>query len=111
LEAPVESWSHRRDLGRIEAVLRSADDPGLAAMFDAFTVRFAGQAMPKTERGPVSVLAVLVFVIGMVLVAATTGFAIAATSPGVARAPHAKLLRPCDARPLDSPADTGPPGL
>jgi hypothetical protein len=106
LEAPVESWSHRRVLGRIEAILRSSDDSDLAALFDAFTVRFAGQAMPKAEhlgrRGPVSVLAVLVFVIGVVLVAATTGFAIATTSPGVGRAPNAKLLRPCDARSLDT---------
>ena len=88
--------SHRRVLGRIKAVLRSTD-PGLAAMFDSFTVRFAGQAMPRAEhlgrRRSARPLAVLVFVIGALLVAATTGFAIATTSPCSGPAPYAKAPR------------------
>ena len=94
------SRSHRRVLGRIEAVLRSSDDTGLAVMFDSFTARFAGQAMPQAEdlgrRRSVRPLAVLVFVIGVVLVAATTGFA--TTSPCAGPAPYAKALRPDYAR-------------
>lgn len=97
----MRSHSDRRVLDRIEA-----DDPGLAAMFDRFTVRFADQAMPQAEhpdrRHSVSVLAVLVFVIGAALVAAMTGLAIATTSPNLARAPYAKLLRPCDGHPVDA---------
>lgn len=102
------SRSHRRVLGRIEAVLRSSDDTGLAVMFDSFTARFAGQAMPQAEdlgrRRSVRPLAVLVFVIGVVLVAATTGFA--TTSPcasHLTQRPCGRtmpaLSRPCGYRP------------
>lgn len=100
------SWNRRRVLGRMEAVLRNSEDPGLAAMFDSFTARFADQAIPKAEhlgrRRYVSALAVLVFVLGAALVAATAGFAIATTSPCTGRAPYTKVLRPGDARSLEA---------
>ena len=89
----MSSRKYRHILARTEAALRDSD-ADLSEMFDSFTARVVGQAMPESghhARRVVRPLAVLVFVIGTLVATTVTAFAISGSPPctGVAFNPKA----------------------